>query len=238
MLRAAMRLVPGVIIDVDGTLVDSNGARAQAWVEALNSHGHPARYEELKKLAGIVPNEILVRFTGLGLDTRAGQAIHDRYLHVFRTRLLPRIIPFYRAPLLVERIRECGLRLAVASADPPDTLLPLLRIAGAEFLFHRSGAQNAAHAAASNREVIKAALDRLGSASPHVLMLADAPFDIEAASQLNVPVIAFETGGWTEGELAGAGAAAVYADANHLLHELAQSPIASLIVASQSAQAG
>lgn len=230
-----MRLVPGVIIDVDGTLVDSNDARAQAWVEALRAHGHPVSHADVRPMVGVVPGEVLVRFTGFGLDTPEGRAIYDRYLHVFRVRLLPRIIPFYRAPILLERIRECGLRLAVASSDPPDILLPLLRIAGAEFLFHRAGAPGHVMPAASNRDVIKAALDRLGASPPHVLMIADAPFDVDAAAQLNVPSIALRSGGWSEAELSGA--EAVYEDANHLLVELASSPIASLIMSSQAAQA-
>lgn len=226
-----MRLTQGVIIDIDGVLVDSNGARAQAWLEALKGQGHHATYAEVCKLQGLVPSEVLIRTAGLGLDTGEGQAIYERYLHIFRRRLLDRLVPFYRAKELVERLAMSGLRLAVASIDPPEVLLRLLKTCGAEMLYHPAESTGAATDNGSNRDVIKSALDRLGASPPQVVMIADSPFDIDAAAHMNVPVIALETGGWNASELSRA--IAVYRDADHLLSELPSSPVASLLVHGQ-----
>lgn len=226
-----MRLTQGVIFDLAGTLVEGTGARAQAWAEALRAHGHDRTYDSLCKLVGLVPCEVLVRTTGLGLDTDEGRAIYAEAQRVFKKRLLHRLQPSYRAAALVERVRACGLRVAVSSFDPPDVVRGLLRTAGVEAPFQRAGGAPTGADAVSNREVIKDALDRLGATPPHVLMVASTPYDVAAASQLNIPVIALRSGRWRDADLYGA--RAIYDDVTHLLRELDTSPIAEMILNGQ-----
>jgi phosphoglycolate phosphatase-like HAD superfamily hydrolase len=226
-----MRLTQGVIIDVDGTLVNSNGARAQAWTEALKAHDHPASYDEIHRLMGLVPEQILLRTLGLGLDTPTGRAVYDRAQAIFRRRLLPRLTTFFQAADLVRWLRARGLRVAVASSDTPEVLGAILRTIGSEHLLSRAAAFEQPPDA--NRDVVKVALDRLGASPPNVVMIADAPHDVDAAATLHVPTIGLTCGGWTASDLSGA--AAVYHDPADLLRHAARSPLGRLVSGASAA---
>src|SRR5687768_15248258 len=110
-----MRSPRGVILDVDGTLVDSNDAHARAWVDALAEFGHAVAYDEVRPLIGMGGDKLLPRLTGIEKDSEEGKKISKRRGEVFRKRYMPSLKPFPKTPELLARMRSDGLRLVVAS---------------------------------------------------------------------------------------------------------------------------
>jgi phosphoglycolate phosphatase-like HAD superfamily hydrolase len=213
----------GVILDVDGTLVDSNDAHARAWVEALKEAGFDVPFERVRPLIGMGGDKLLPEVTGLPDEDRRAKRVVERRGEIFKTRYLPALRAFPRTSELLLGMREAGLKLAVASSAQPEELKSLLRIAGAEDLV--AGASSADDAASSkpDPDVVHAALDRLGLEPVQVVMIGDTPYDVEAAARAGVRAIAFRCGGWDDERLRGA--IAIYDGPADLLARFDASPL-------------
>lgn len=219
-----MRRIQGLILDLDGTLVDSNPARTQAWVEALGDSGYTIPFENVRALVGVVPHEMLSRLVGFGEDTELGRQIRDRARQIFTRRYISRLAPTYRAAELVARLERDGTKLGVISVDPPELLLPLLKVVGLESLVHRA-AVPPAEGLYTQRDLLKSALDKLGVPANRAALLADGPHDIDAAIKHGLTAIGLLTGGFPAQSLKGA--AAIYPDIATLLASFETSPFAA-----------
>ena len=111
-----------VILDVDGTLVDSNDAHAKSWVEALATYGYTVPFEKVRPLIGKGGDKVLPEVAGISEDSPEGRNISQRRSEIFKERYLPHIHPFPCARELLQHMRERGLKLAVASSSKPDEL--------------------------------------------------------------------------------------------------------------------
>ena len=218
--RAGVR---GVILDVDGTLVDSNDAHARAWVDALRDGGFDVPFERVRPLIGMGGDKLLPEVTGLPEQDPRAERIGKRRGEIFKTRFLPTLRAFPRTRDLLVRMRDAGLKLAVASSAEPQELHSLLHIAGASDLVE--GASSAADAGPSkpDPDVVHAALERLGMDPAAVVMVGDTPYDVEAAARASVRPIAFRCGGWDDQRLRGA--IAIYDGPADLLARFDASPL-------------
>jgi HAD superfamily hydrolase (TIGR01509 family) len=215
--------IRGIILDVDGTLVDSNDAHAKAWVEALAEHGINVSFEQVRKLIGMGGDKLLPEVAGIAEDSPKGKAISQRRGEIFKTRYLPNIKAFPRTRELLLRMHDDGLKLVVASSAKEDELKPLLEIAGTADLIEEKTSSDDADNSKPDPDIVKAALDSAGLSADEAIMLGDTPYDIEAASKAGVKVIAFRCGGWDDAHLAGA--IAIYDGPADLLAHYDESPL-------------
>jgi HAD superfamily hydrolase (TIGR01509 family) len=215
-------VVRGVILDVDGTLVDSNEAHARAWVEALAEAGHEVEFAQVRDLIGKGGDKLLPEVSGVEEESEQGQALSERRAELFKERYLPEIKPFPQTRELVERMRAEGIRVVVASSAQKGELGPLLETAQVSDLVESATSSSDAENSKPDPDIVAAALEKLGLRPEEVLMLGDTPYDIEAAAGANVPTIALRCGGWGDAELDGA--LAIYDDPAELLARFDQSP--------------
>lgn len=218
-----MTQIRGVILDVDGTLVDSNDAHARAWVEALAEHDIEVEFEKVRTLVGMGGDKLLPEVSGIEEDTPEGERISKRRGEIFKQRYLPTLKAFPSTRELLQRMRDEGLKLVVASSAKEDELNPLLKIAGAADLVEEKTSSDDAENSKPDPDIVKAALDSSGLAADEVLMLGDTPYDIESASGAGVGVIAFRCGGWKDADLSGA--VAIYDGPADLLSHYESSPV-------------
>src|SRR5262245_35130224 len=129
-----MAKIRGVLLDVDGTLVDSNDAHARAWVEALAEVGLRVDFPKVRSLIGMGGDKLLPRVTRIGADTPAGKKIVARRKQLFLERYLPAVRAFPRARDLLQHMHERDLQLVVATSAQEDELKALLQICGADKL--------------------------------------------------------------------------------------------------------
>ena len=54
-----------VFFDIDGTLIDSNDAHTQAWVQTLQRHGHSVSYEQVRRLIGKGSDKVFAELLGI-----------------------------------------------------------------------------------------------------------------------------------------------------------------------------
>jgi HAD superfamily hydrolase (TIGR01509 family) len=219
-----MAQIEGVILDVDGTLVDSNDAHARAWVEAMREHGHDVDYDEIRQLIGMGGDNLLPEALGIEKDSEEGKRLSERRGEIFQARYFPELKAFNRVEELLERMSEEGLRLVVASSAQADELEDLLELAGANDMIEESTSSSDAEHSKPDPDIVQAALDRLGLPPEKVVMIGDSPYDIRAAADCGVRVIAVRSGGFTDQQLADA--MAVYDDPADLLERYDDSPLA------------
>ncbi|CAN5716658.1 HAD family hydrolase [soil metagenome] len=216
--------VNAVLLDVDGTLIDSNDAHAQAWVDAGAEFGHEIEFQRVRRLVGMGGDKVLPRVTGLEEDSEEGERLVERRGEIFRERYLPKLSAFPGAVDLVERLRSNGLTLVVATSASEEDLEPLLAQAGLSFLGGLATNSDDAEESKPAPDIVEAALEKTGVDASHVVMIGDTPYDVEAAGRAGVRIIGLRCGGWSDEELRGA--AEVYADPADLLRRYDQSLLA------------
>jgi HAD superfamily hydrolase (TIGR01509 family) len=204
-----------VILDVDGTLVDSNHAHAQSWVDAFAEHGITVAYEDVRRSIGMGGDKLMPSVAGVEEDSPEGQRIAARRAEMFKEVWLPRLRAFPRTRELLQRFRDEGLTIAVASSAKKEELEPLLERAGVADLLKKRTSSDDASSSKPDPDIVHAALKATNCAAERAVMLGDTPYDVEAAHRAGVHAVAFECGGWSRDELPGA--EEVYADAADLL---------------------
>src|SRR2546421_2145918 len=202
MEKTIMTHIHAVIFDVDGTLVDSNDAQARSWVDALKELGYSVTYEKVRPLIGMGGDKVLPETIGVQKDSEKGKQISKRRSEIFKEKYLPNVKPFPDTQKLLDRMRKQGLKLAIATSAQPDELRPLLQIVGAADLIEEKTSARDVKSSKPDPDVMQVALKRVGYPPNEVVMIGDAPYDIEAARKAGVGTIAFRCGGLGGPELA------------------------------------
>jgi HAD superfamily hydrolase (TIGR01509 family) len=214
-----------VIFDVDGTLVDSNDQHAQAWVDSLAEAGFQVEFAHVRSLIGKGGDKVLPELTGLSEDSPRGQQISTRRSEIFRERYLPNLKGFPGARELVQRLRDDGHDLGIATSAKEEELHGLLRAARVDDLFEQRTSSKDADRSKPDPDIIHAALERMHARQSDAIMIGDTPYDVTAAGRAGVRAIAFRSGGWGDADLAGA--VAIYDGPAHLLREYESSILAT-----------
>jgi HAD superfamily hydrolase (TIGR01509 family) len=217
-----MSKIRAVLLDIDGTLVDSNDAHARAWQQALVRHGQQVPFEELRELIGKGGDKLLAETVGIDKDTPAGQAIDQQRAQLFLREHLPRLRPLPGARELILRLRSEGLRLVVATSAKSVEMNALLDLCGVRHYMDAHTSSDEAERSKPDPDIIQAALDKAAVPANAALMIGDTPYDVEAAARAGVGTVALRSGGWGDDALAGA--RAIYDHAAQLVTHFETSP--------------
>jgi HAD superfamily hydrolase (TIGR01509 family) len=194
--RLRKRALAGVLLDVDGTLLDSNDAHAQAWVTACHDFGYQVSFQQVRPLIGKGGDKLLSELLGLDADAPPGQRLSTRRRDVFVRDALPSLKPTRGARALLQFLANAGLRLVVATSATGDELEALLRQAGVHDLIEHTATSSDADESKPDPHIVQAALAKAHLHAAQVLMLGDTPYDIQAASTAGVDTVALRCGGW------------------------------------------
>jgi beta-phosphoglucomutase-like phosphatase (HAD superfamily) len=118
-----------VLLDIDGTLVDSNGAHAAAWSDAFEAHGRHHPPEQVRPLIGKGGDKLLRELASLDHEAGEGKKIAEARVEIFRNRYLPTLKPTPGAVAFVEWLLESRLTVVVATSAKEDEVKALLTIA-------------------------------------------------------------------------------------------------------------
>jgi phosphoglycolate phosphatase-like HAD superfamily hydrolase len=205
----------GVILDVDGTLIDSNDAHARAWADTGERLGYDITFERVRPLIGMGGDRVIPALTGVDAESPEGEELSTVRGKIFRRDYLPSIQPFPGTRELVQRLADDGFDLVVASSASEEDLSALLETAGVADLIRSATSAGDADASKPDPDIVQEAIGRANVGREGLLMLGDTPYDVEAARRARVPIIAVRSGGWDRPDLDGA--AAVYEDMADLL---------------------
>jgi HAD superfamily hydrolase (TIGR01509 family) len=214
-----------VLLDVDGTLIDSNDAHARAWVDAFAEDGFAVAFDAVRPLIGMGGDKLIPAAIGLADDDPRIEGLSERRGRIFKERYQPAVCALPGSRALVERLRTEGYRVAVASSAKSDELGPLLEIARVNGLIDVETSSSDADRSKPDPDIVGAALRRLDIGADAAVMIGDTPYDIEAARRAGVPTVAFRSGGWSDEKLAGA--VAIFDGPADLLTRFDTSPLAA-----------
>ena len=216
--------VCGVLLDIDGTLVNSNDAHAHSWVDAMDEQGYHVDFEKVRPLIGMGGDKVLPDVLNIQKDSEQGKKIEQRRKDIFKEKYLSTVKPFPKAKELLQHMHDAGLTLVVATSSTPNELKDLLDIIGphVQDLMTQETTAKDAPKSKPNPEVMDVAIQRSGHSANELLMLGDTPYDIEAAARAGVKTVAVRSGGWADKDLSQA--IAIYDNTADLLAHYDESP--------------
>jgi HAD superfamily hydrolase (TIGR01549 family) len=201
---------PIVVLDVDGTLVDSNYQHAFAWYRSLRSLGETFPIWRIHRLIGMGGDQLLPTLAGDEVEARIGDEARKRQGKEVDA-LLDEIAPLPGARDLLVAIKERGHRLVLASSGQQrhvDFALDLLDVRDVADDWTSSADADATKPAP---DLLQVALKKLGAPSDAAsVMIGDSIFDVEAAKNAGMPAIAVRSGGFGDDELRDSGAVAIF----------------------------
>jgi HAD superfamily hydrolase (TIGR01509 family) len=205
------------IFDIDGTLVDSVDLHTKAWQKALDHFGHQVPFEQIRAQIGKGGDQLIPVFLPKHELESRGPAL-DRYRsELFKTRYLEKVKAFSQVRELFQRLRQDGLKIALASSAKGDELKTYKEITGINDLLDVETASEDAEKSKPHPDIFQAALQRLQVPPEDAVVIGDSPYDAEAATKAGVRAIGLLCGGFKKEDLLAAGFQELYADPADLL---------------------
>lgn len=209
-------MIRAVLLDIDGTLLDSNAAHAHAWAEAFEAYGYDVPFERVYPLVGMGGDKLLGALTpGLREDVGTGKQIAQRRKQIFLEKYLADLQPTSGARDLVLKLRDRGLKTVLATSAKSEELQALEKSARIDDVIEERATSDDASSSKPDPDIVLAALQKSGFNADEVVMIGDTPYDLESAAKAGVRAIALRSGGHHDSEFAGA--IAIYDDPADLL---------------------
>jgi HAD superfamily hydrolase (TIGR01509 family) len=213
-------LRPAVLLDVDGTLLDTNYLHVLAWWQAFEDAGRgPIAMSAIHRAIGI-PSDGLVRHL-LGEEDEKTVDAHSRRYEPLREN----VKPFPQTADLLRACAERGLAVVLATSGQASDLEWMLPAIGAGDAVTGATTSAAVDEGKPEPDLLTTAMRDHGLDPQSTVVVGDAVWDVEAAHRAGLPCIGLTCGGISAQELRDAGAAAVYEHPADLLEHLDGSPV-------------
>jgi HAD superfamily hydrolase (TIGR01509 family) len=196
-----------VILDVDGTLVDTNYQHAIAWHRALVAHGHIVQLWEIHRHIGMGGDQMVEALVGEEAERDHGDAIREAEGEAYG-ELIDEVQALHGASELLAELREDGLTTILASSAKEWEIEHYIELLGARELVDGWTSSADVERTKPHPDLVDAALEKAEGEGPRV-MVGDSTWDVRAAERAGVPTLAVMTGGFSVAELREAGAAEV-----------------------------
>ncbi len=211
------------ILDVDGTLVDTNYHHAIAWYRAFREHGTVLPLYRIHRHIGMGGDQFVAALAGEDTERARGDDIRATEKELY-SELLPEVEPLEGASDLVRRLKEQGRAVVLASSAKGDEVDHYLDLLGVRAVVDGWTTSDDVEATKPEPDLVQAALDR--AETQDAVMVGDSTWDCEAARRAGIETVAVLTGGFSEQELREAGAVAVFDSITELRDGLDRTPLA------------
>jgi HAD superfamily hydrolase (TIGR01509 family) len=195
-----------VILDVDGTLVDTNYHHALCWSRAFREHGIVIPVWRLHRGVGMGGDKYVEAMAGADVEMRLGDPLRERWAALFDA-LLDEIAPLEGAGELLRDLKERGRVVVLASSSIERHLERFLDVLRAREVVDAWTTKDDVEASKPDPDLVQAALDRAGTRD--AILVGDTPWDVKAAQKAGIETICVLTGGFCDAELREAGATEV-----------------------------
>ena len=207
-----------VILDVDGTLVDTNYHHAVAWYRAFRRYDVTIPVWAIHRALGMGGDQLVGEVAGDEVERRHGDDLRAAWTEEVES-MLAEIAPLPGAHALLEAIRGQGLGLVMASSGKPhhvEHYADLIEAGDLPQAWVSSGDVSATKPAP---DIMEVAMDRVGAGA--AIAIGDSIWDCRAAARLGLPSVAVRTGGFSDEELYESGASTVYSSVEELAADVA-----------------
>ena len=213
---------PAAILDIDGTLVDTNYQHAIAWYRAFLQSGKVLPLWRVHRHIGMGGDQLVAALAGEEFDEEHGDEVRaaEKVLYM---ALIDEVRPFADARALLEHLKAQGHALVLASSAKPDEVEHYLDLLDTRDLADGWTDSGDVERTKPEPDLVAAAVEKAGGGP--AVMVGDSIWDCEAATRAGLPTVAVLTGGFSEGELREAGAECVFPSLSELLANLDRTPL-------------
>ena len=205
------------ILDIDGTLVDSNYQHAIAWYRAFRDHGHTLPVWQVHRHIGMGGDHMVAALLGDVIEREEGDAIRASEKQHYMS-VIGEVQPLPGARDLIVDLKERGRAVVLASSAKPEEVDHYLDLLDARGLADHWTTSGDVQETKPNPDLVLAALEKLDGA--YAIMVGDSTFDCQAARAAGVETLAVLTGGFSAQELFDAGALSVFGSIEELRERL------------------
>ncbi|GHF52578.1 HAD superfamily hydrolase (TIGR01549 family) [Amycolatopsis bartoniae] len=210
-----------LVLDVDGTLVDTNYHHAVAWFRAFRSCDVTVPIWRIHRAIGMGGDQLVPTVAGQEVEDRFGDTVRDKWKEE-ADAVLGEICAIEGARELLEAARDAGYTVVLASSGKPDHVDKYLDLLDARELAKDWTTSGDVSETKPEPNLIEVALEKAGD--NEAVVVGDSVWDCEAARRIGLPSVAVRTGGFGEQELRDSGASRVYEDLHQLRADLPNLP--------------
>jgi len=215
---------PAAILDIDGTLVDTNFHHAIAWYRAFHQHEIVLPIWRIHRHIGMGGDQLVAALCDDRTEDEKGDDIRAAE-KVLYSELIGEVEPLEGARSLIEDLKGQGHAVVLASSAKEDEVDHYLDLLDARDLADGWTTSADVEATKPEPDLVQAAMEKAGGGE--AVMVGDTTWDCEAAKRAGVETVAVLTGGFSEAELRDAGAVAVYLSIEDLRESLDETPLAA-----------
>jgi HAD superfamily hydrolase (TIGR01549 family) len=208
---------PAAVLDVDGTLVDSNYQHTLCWYRAFRKHDITIPIWRLHRHVGMGGDKFVAAVAGDDVEERLGDELRDEWESLFDD-LIDEVAALEGARDLVVALKERGHPVVLASSSVQKHFDHFMELLGVGDLADGKTTKDDVEASKPEPDLVRAALDKIDA--EQAVMVGDTPWDVEAAARAGVETICVITGGFSEQELRDAGARDVFSSLVELREKL------------------
>lgn len=213
---------PAAILDIDGTLVDTNYHHAIAWFRAFRRFDVTEQLWRIHRHIGMGGDQLVASLCGDAVEEKRGDAIRAAEKALYMA-LIDEVEPLHGARDLIVDLKRLGRPVVLASSAKPDEIDHYLDLLDARGLADAWTSAGDVEQTKPAPDLVEAALERVGGGP--AVMVGDSTWDCRAAANAGVETIAVLTGGFSEQELRDAGAVAVFESIDELRRRLSDTPL-------------
>ncbi len=211
-----------VLLDVDGTLIDSTYHHALAWHRAFDQCDLVIPMWRLHRAIGMGGDRLVSEVADNDVESRLGDDLREAQRREYKT-LLPEIRAFNGAQALLTELHDRGWLVALASSGQPDHTEAAIDLLGGDGPLDGWTSAEDAESSKPAPDILLAALKQVGGHA--AVAVGDSTYDIQAAHAAGWECIAVRSGGFGVAELTEAGALRVFEDMGDLLEHLDDTPL-------------
>jgi HAD superfamily hydrolase (TIGR01509 family) len=213
---------PAAILDVDGTLVDTNYQHALAWYRAFRQHGVVLPVWRIHRHIGMGGDQLVASLVGEEFDEEHGDDVRAAETALYLS-LIPEVEPLEGSRELIEELKRSGHAVILASSAKSQELDHYLDLLDARDLADGWTDSSDVEQTKPHPDLVAAAIEKAGGGD--AVMVGDSVWDCEAAKNAGIQAIGVLTGGFSEQELKDAGAVAVFRSVVELRENLSDTPL-------------
>ena len=209
-----------VLLDVDGTLVDSNYHHTLAWGRDFARYDLTPSLWRVHRHIGMGGDQLVEAVAGQEAEDRHGSALRDAWVEEFDA-MLEEVHAVPRATELLQALRERDWPVVLATSGKPHHVDRFLDLLDARDLLTGWATSEDVEQTKPATDLIQPALRVAGTARG--IMVGDSRWDLVSSRRAGLPGVGLLTGGFSREELREAGADEVPPDLAELLDGLAAS---------------
>jgi HAD superfamily hydrolase (TIGR01509 family) len=218
--------VSTAILDIDGTLVDTNYHHTLSWARAFARHDIVLALWRIHRSIGMGGDQLVVSLCGEDVEERLGDKIREAEGEEYE-RLIGEARPMKGARELIVALKDRGHRVVLASSAKEHEVDVYLDLLGARELVDAWTTSADVENTKPSPDLVHAALGRVPDDQSSAVMVGDTPWDVKSAARAGVETIAVVTGGFSEQELSESGAVAVFESVAELRDRLDETRLAT-----------